>query len=479
LNPQDLLRRLPSVDALLGDARLIEASRVHGRPLVVAALRRRLDEARARLRAAGASASFELEPWVEELPARVRDDLDREAAGGLVGVVNATGVIVHTNLGRAPLGEAAVRRLAERAGGHVNLEMDLATGRRGRRGEAAEDLLRRLAGAEAACVVNNNAAALVLALNTFAVGKEAVVSRGELVEIGGSFRVPDICERAGARLVEVGTTNRTRLEDYRRACDSGAVGILLKVHPSNFRVVGFTEETSLAELVTLGRERGLPTVMDQGSGVLSDLKPWGVEAETPVPELVAAGADLVLFSGDKLLGGPQAGCMVGRRDAVEACRRNPLYRALRPGRLVLLALEATLWEHATGRSSGVPVLAQLQASVEAVEHRAREMVDRLRPALAGVGGVELSMERGYSTSGGGSSPTSAIPTCLVRVGGSAVGAEALSGALRSGRPPVVARVEGGSVLVDLRTVDPGLDLVLAQALASAIHETVRGPSAPR
>src|SRR6185295_4738130 len=204
----------------------------------------------------------------------------------------------------------------------VNLELDLTTGRRGGRGEGCEELLRDLTGAEAACVVNNNAAALLLALNTLAHGRSVVVSRGELVEIGGSFRIPAVCERAGVRLVEVGTTNRTRLADYREAVDREPVGLLLKVHPSNFRVVGFTEEAALGELVELGRERGIPVVMDQGSGVLRDLSAWGVEGETPVPDLVAASADLVLFSGDKLLGGPQAGCVVGRSAAVEACRKN-------------------------------------------------------------------------------------------------------------------------------------------------------------
>ena len=461
---QDVLRRLPGVDVLLASPDLEAAVARHGRELTVAEARRQLGELRDRARAAP---DLDLASAALELPRRIAGALDSRAAGGLVEVLNATGVLVHTNLGRAPLGEPAVARMEALAREGVNLEIDLEDGRRGRRAPSCEDLLAQLCGAEAACVVNNNAAALLLALATFAAGKGVLASRGELVEIGGSFRIPDVCERSGARLVEVGTTNRTRIEDYRRGLDADPqAALLLKVHPSNFRVVGFTQETTLEELVALGRERELPVVMDQGSGALQDLSAWGVVDEPSAPELVATGADLVLFSGDKLLGGPQAGCMVGRRAAVEACRRNPLFRALRVGRLVAAALEATLWSHATGRHDEVPVQARLRASAESVRERAEALARALEPLP---GGLQAEVVAGESTSGGGSSPTSRIPTWLVAVSGRGLRPDDAAAALRRGRPSVLARIADGALVLDLRTVSPGRDADVASAVVAAIR----------
>lgn len=465
---QDLLRALPGMDALLATPVLQSAAGKHGRRLTVSEARRQLDELRQRLKARP-------EEWTPDAAARagaqvaesVERELERRARGTLVPVLNATGVLVHTNLGRAPLGERVVRRVAEAARESVNLELDLATGRRGRRGAGTDDLLRELTGAEAACVVNNNAAALVLALSTFAAGREVVVSRGELVEIGGSFRVPDVCERANVRLVEVGTTNRTRAADYAAALgrEHAAVGMLLKVHPSNFRVVGFTEDCPLEDLVALGRSRGVPVVMDQGSGAMEDLAPWGVPDEPPVPALVATGCDLVLFSGDKLLGGPQAGCLVGRREAVEACRRNPLYRALRVGRLVQVALESVLWAHLAAQWDEIPVLARLRTPADTVRKRA----EILRETLLGPdlpAGLALSVRPAFSTSGGGSSPASRVPTFVLAMAGPP--ADLLAEALRQGQPAVLARIEDDALLLDLRTVPPERDADLAAALRAAL-----------
>jgi L-seryl-tRNA(Ser) seleniumtransferase len=463
VNLQDVLRKLPGVDAVLETAALAPAVARHGRTLAVAEVRRELE----RLRQAARRGEAIEGTTPEAVAGRVVMALDERSLGRLVEVLNATGVIVHTNLGRAPLGDSALRRIAERAAGATNLEMDLETGRRGRRAEGCEEMLVELTGAEAALVVNNCAAALLLGLNTFASGKGVLVSRGELVEIGGSFRIPAICERSGARLVEVGTTNRTRSADYERALDAaGDVGLLLKVHPSNFRVVGFTEEATIEDLVALGRSHHVPVMMDQGSGALEDLAPWGVDGEPAVPQLVAAGADLVAFSGDKLLGGPQAGCVVGRRDAIQACRSNPLFRALRVGRLTAVALEATLWAHASGHLEDVPVLAQLREGLEDLRRRAERIADAIRGGAAE--GIDVATIAGASTSGGGSSPGARIATVLVRVAGPGVDAELLSGRLRRGRPAVVARIADDALLLDPRTVPPDRDDALARAVSSAL-----------
>ena len=464
------MRRLPGVDALLEAPEAVAAGQRHGHGLVAAELRRRLEALRTKVRENPDGWSPEaVEAAGAALAPESAAALDARAEGRLVSVLNATGVLVHTNLGRAPLGEPALRRLAEAAGLGLNLELDLETGRRGGRAPGCDELLAELTGAEAACVVNNCAAALLLCLNALAKDRPVVVSRGELVEIGGSFRIPDICERSNVQLREVGTTNRTRIGDYRAAFDhEPSPALLLKVHPSNFRVVGFTEETSIEELVELGRSKGVPVVMDQGSGALHDLAPWGVEGETPVPELVAAGADLVLFSGDKLLGGPQAGCLVGRRETIETCRKNPLFRALRADRLRMLALEATLWSHATGRAaSEVPVIAQLELPAEDVRRRAEALRERLSPALGERAALEVAED--FSTSGGGSSPTSRIPTFVLRVSPAGGGLDALARRLRTQRPRVLARIADEALVVDLRTVPAERDAEIAEALEAALR----------
>jgi L-seryl-tRNA(Ser) seleniumtransferase len=437
------------------------------------------DDARARLRAlpavdrlaaqvdadatpaeATAAARAVLAARRDELLAGATDDADlvararAELRPSLRRVLNGTGVIIHTNLGRAPLAEAAARATAEAARGYVNLELDLDTGRRGARDHHVAEELTRLTGAEDAMVVNNGAAATLLAAAALGgPGRSIVVSRGQLVEIGGGFRVPEVIAQAGAHLVEVGTTNRTRAADYRRALDAGA-DLILRVHPSNFRTVGFVEEVGIAELCALGA----PVIDDLGSGVLADLDVFA--DEPPARASVAAGAAVVCFSGDKLLGGPQAGLLVGTDEAIAACRRHPLARALRIGRLPLAALEATLalYRDPDRARREIPVLAMLTADAHTLHARAR----RLAGAIAGAEIVDA-----VARAGGGALPLLELPGPAVAVGPHGAGAEALAARLRAGDPPLVARIADGRVVVDPRTLaDDELDAAAAALIAA-------------
>ncbi len=382
-------------------------------------------------------------------------------------VINATGVVIHTNLGRCPLPGAARELLAVAAGGYCNLEYDLSDGERGSRDQLVEGTIRRVTGAEAATVANNCAAAVLLAMAALAEGREVVVSRGELVEIGGSFRIPDVMARSGALLREVGTTNRTRLSDYRKAVGKDT-GLLMKVHPSNYRIVGFTEETGVEELSALAREKGLPLFVDLGSGCLVDLAEKGLVHEPTVPEVLAAGADLVAFSGDKLLGGPQAGVICGNRELVERIRKHPLKRALRPGKLALAALEAALrvylepgaaWEK-------IPGLRMMGESKDSVARRARSLVRKLK----GIG-ARLSLRDGVSRVGGGALPLHDIPTALLVVESDKLSANALEERLRRVAPPllpVVGRIVDDRFCLDLRTVDAREAAALAATLKAVL-----------
>jgi L-seryl-tRNA(Ser) seleniumtransferase len=382
----------------------------------------------------------------------------------LIPVINATGVVVHTNLGRAPLSGEAAARVAALASTYSNLEFDLASGERGDREAHSEARLRRLLGAEAAVVVNNNAAAVLLAVNTLAEGREVLVSRGELVEIGGSFRIPDVLRKGGARLRGVGTTNRTRIADYRRALGPDTA-LILKVHPSNFRIVGFTEAPELAELVGLALEAGVPLVEDLGSGLLAPIA--GLEDEPEAGPSLAAGVDVVTFSGDKLLGGPQAGLVVGRKALVDAMRRNPLYRALRVDKMTVAALDAVLAEHEAGRAlETVPVPRMLHASADSLRTRAETLVADVRREAPG---LELELVPGASAVGGGAAPTVELPTVLVAVRRSGRSASELAAALRAANPPVVGRVAGERLLLDLRTVAPEEEAALRQALRGLVE----------
>jgi L-seryl-tRNA(Ser) seleniumtransferase len=429
------LRDLPSVDELAADERLTSAA---PRPLLVAAARSALARAREEIKA-GADPG--------DLVGRVELELSAAREPRLRRVVNATGVIVHTNLGRAPLAREALERLSAVAAGYSNLEYDLHEGGRGSRQDNVAPILRRLTGAEATLVVNNNAAAVLLALAALAEDREVLVSRGELIEIGDGFRIPDVLARSGARLREVGTTNRTRAADYERAIGP-ETALLLRVHQSNFRVVGFTEQPRLAELVRIGRTHGLPVVDDLGSGVLVEL-----EDEPSARDVLAAGADLVCFSGDKLLGGPQAGIVVGRAELVEQLRRHPLQRALRADKLTLAALEATLALYLEPERAAheIPVLRMLAEPPETVRVRAERLADL-------VGG---ELEETVGRVGGGALPLAELPSfaCAVE--------EELAVLLREGDPPVVALVRDGRCLLDCRTIADSEVEDIAAAVASA------------
>ena len=420
MQQENPLRALPSVNELLQDPRLVALASEHGHELALGVARDAIAAAREKI-AAG-----------EQATDLVADALERaEGAGAprLRRVLNATGVVVHTNLGRAPLAASALERIQEVAIGYSNLEYDLEEGVRRSRQDHVSPLLSKLTGAEAALVVNNNAAAVLLTVAALAEGRDVLVSRGELVEIGDGFRIPDVLARSGARLVEVGTTNRTRVEDYERAL-GGRTAVLLRVHQSNFRVVGFTESPRLADLARLAEERGLVLVDDLGSGVLPH-----VGDEPTVHESLAAGAHVVTFSGDKLLGGPQAGIVVGRTDLVERLRRHPLQRALRADKLTLAALEGTLALYRSGRA-GPPVLQMLTEPAESVRSRAERLAE-----LTG-GKVEPTVAR----AGGGSLPTTDLESfaCALE--------ESLAEPLRRGDPPVIGIVRDGVLLLDCRTL---------------------------
>jgi L-seryl-tRNA(Ser) seleniumtransferase len=452
-------RDIPSIEQLRQRASLRALEGRYGREAIVQALRDEADTMRMRL--ADGTAPPDIGAAME---AAVTGRLAGAAVPSLRSVINATGVILHTNLGRAPLCEAAAARVMALATGYTNLEYDIARGTRGQRDAHTRRLLCRLTGADDAVVVNNNAAAALLVVAALAQGREVLISRGELIEIGGSFRVPDVLAQSGARLREVGTTNRTRVSDYAAAL-SERTGLILRVHPSNFRIDGFSERPGLAELVDLGRRFKVPVVEDLGSGHLRQ----GPEAdalrdEPDVRASVAAGADAVMFSGDKLLGGPQSGIVVGATDSMAAVRRHPLMRALRVDKMTYAALEATLAEFAAGRASQtVPVLVMARLTAEAISRRAAALAARLASA-----GISADLVDGHSTIGGGSAPGSALPTRLVAVSAASRTASQLESALRSGMPAVIARIEHDRVVLDLRTVFPEQDHLLADLVVAAL-----------
>jgi L-seryl-tRNA(Ser) seleniumtransferase len=392
----------------------------------------------------------------------IRDELSKREQASLRPVFNATGVVLHTNLGRAPLPRVALEAIARTAAGAANLEYDIEQGERGTRYVHCASLLCELTGAGDALVVNNGAAALVLALNTLAEGKESIVSRGELIEIGGSFRVPDIMSKSGSILREVGTTNRTNVDDYRRAIGA-RTGAIVKVHRSNFEVRGFVAEASLRELSPVAADAGLPLLMDLGSGLLQSLEPFGLRGEPTVGDAVRDGATLVVISGDKLLGGPQAGIIVGTRQAVDACRRNPLTRALRVDKLTLAALEATLslYRDPARAVHEVPVLAMVTARAEAIRARADRLAASLRAA-----GIACEVVASEAAVGGGAFPTLKLESAAVAINGKA---EQVEEQLRLSSETVVGRIVDGQLLLDLRSILPEQDDAFAAAVLSALR----------
>jgi L-seryl-tRNA(Ser) seleniumtransferase len=460
----DLRRSIPSVDALLRAPAVQHAIRRFGRATVLRAIQAEVRPLRA---LAAQGEETRLLAARESLVARIVERTADAGAPSLRRVINATGVVVHTNLGRSPLPEDALRRVADIGSGYSNLEFDLETGERGQRETHAEARLQRLVGAEASVVVNNNAAAVLLAVNTFAEGRDVLVSRGELVEIGGSFRIPDVLRKAGARLVEVGTTNRTRASDYANAV-SEQTGLILRVHPSNFRVVGFTEAASLQELSELGRARSLPVVEDAGSGQLQP-RP-SLPTESHLQGSLASGAGVVTASGDKLLGGPQAGLIAGKTELVSAMRRNPLYRALRVDKLTIAALDAVLELHERGDVSLVPTARMLDEPVSSVEARAADVIRRALDA----GVKSLTLTPALSRVGGGAAPDVTIASFGIALPASFGRAHAVQRALRQRAVPIVARIHEDTVLLDFRTVLPGDEALIEEALielAQASPET--------
>jgi L-seryl-tRNA(Ser) seleniumtransferase len=455
------LHLLPQVERCLQRADLAALIAASSRGYVTLLLRRLLEQWRAEL-VGGRLEVTELTARLERLPdqlERLRAELH---APLLRAVINATGVVVHTNLGRAPYPAATLERIAALGGVYLNLEYDLASGRRGRRDQPLARLARDLFPGFELVAVNNNAAALLLLIDTVAAGREVLVARGELVEIGGSFRMPEILAKSGAILREVGTTNRTRLADYRAAL-SPATGLLLKVHPSNYRVVGFTQETSLAQLVALGREAGVPVAEDLGSGSLLELKPLGIEDEPTVGSRLALEPDAVTFSGDKLLGGPQAGLIVARPELAGRLMHNPLRRALRLDRIGVLALETTLRLHLEGRAEELPAIAMLRLSPAHIEERCRRLIAQ----LADPPGIQTELRPGLSMVGGGAAPIDGLPTVLLQIRVQGRSAEQVERRLRADDPPVIARIADDRVTLDLRTVFPDQDPLLLSALRRA------------
>jgi L-seryl-tRNA(Ser) seleniumtransferase len=457
----DPRRLVPSVDHVMQRPEIRALADRHGRPAVLRHVRATLEALRHRANEGGSG----LEDAVAALSSDVEARVEAAARPSLQRVLNATGVVVHTNMGRAPLSAEAATRVADVASSYSNLEYDLGRGERGNREIHAEVRLRELLGVESTVVVNNCAAAVLLAVNTHAEGRDVLVSRGELVEIGGSFRIPDVIRKAGARLVEVGTTNRTRIADFRAAL-TPATGLILRVHPSNVRIVGFTEAPTIGQLAELAAKAGVPLMEDQGSGLMQPL-PGALAPEATVPGALGGGAGVVTFSGDKLLGGPQAGLVAGRRTLVEPMRRNPLYRALRVDKMTLAALDVTLVAHLSGRAeTSVPVLRMIHAPIDEIRARAEDFARRLSDSVPELG---LELRDAQSAVGGGAAPTVGVPSVVVSIVHPGLGPDRIAASLRAGEPPVVVRVAEDRMLVDLRTVRPEDEPALLEALRAAIH----------
>ena len=465
----ELYRRLPSVDELLrlpDVAGLVERG---GHAAVAEAARSVLGRVREEI-AAGRLNAAGVDLAISGLAEAVGRQLRQALQPSLRSVINAAGVVLHTNLGRAPLGSAALDHLREVAATYSNLEFDIVQGVRGKRDVHVQRLFAQLFGSVvpepvSTVVVNNNAAAVLLGLNTLAEGGEVIVSRGELVEIGGSFRIPEVMAKSGALLREVGTTNRTRIGDYERAINE-KTRLLLRVHRSNFQITGFTEQPGLSELVDLGRKRGIPVMEDLGSGALVDLRSLGISGEPGVADSLRAGVDVVTYSGDKLLGGPQAGMLSGHRELIARIRSNPLFRALRVDKLTYAALEATLFAYVRQDHDAIPALRMLRLSREEIQRRAEAIKKTLQSEKGRLG---MEMVDGHSVIGGGAAPAASLPTRLLAVTCAGLSADELAARLRACEPPVVARVEDGRLLLDLRTVFPEQDELLARALLAIAH----------
>jgi L-seryl-tRNA(Ser) seleniumtransferase len=461
-----LLRQLPSVDELLLRPRVAASGDRLERSFLVETVRGVLAQLRKEI--VSGEPLEESYLAVEAIESRVVRSVEQALAPSLRGVINASGVILHTNLGRAPLPAAILEEFRQTATQYSNLEYDVAAGARGKRDVHISRLIERLTGAEAAIVVNNCAAAVLVTLAALARGGEVIVSRGELIEIGDGFRIPEIMEQSGAVLREVGTTNRTRIADYENAINEKTC-VILRVHPSNFTVSGFTEKPIVEELIALGKRNRLPVVEDLGSGCLVDLSPVGINEPT-ARESVEAGFSLVLFSGDKMLGGPQAGIIAGKKDLVQKVRRHPLFRALRVDKLTIAAMEATLRAYLRGAWEAIPALRMMQMSIEEISARTDAFYKTLWARIAGAD-AEVEIVDARSLVGGGSTPAQSLPTKVLRIASARYSASELEVRLRSGagRAPVIARIEDDRLLIDLRTVFTEQETALAEALAQALR----------
>ncbi|MCG0275552.1 MAG: L-seryl-tRNA(Sec) selenium transferase [Thermosediminibacteraceae bacterium] len=448
----EVLRKLPKVSELLNEASIKALEEKYGRLAVLKAIRRSIDEIRCSLEKAfekGFSNNICEEELKKEALERALELFEKYRTYNLRKVINATGVVLHTNLGRAPLPEEALKNILEVASGYSNLEYDLDEGTRGERYAHVRELLCEITGAEDAMVVNNNAGAVLLVLSALAAGREVIISRGQLVEIGGSFRVPEVMAQSGARLVEVGTTNKTHIADYERAINENTA-LLLKVHTSNFKFIGFWSEVKIRELKSLGLKYGIPVMEDLGSGVLVDLTKFGLPPEPTVQESLEEGADIVTFSGDKLLGGPQAGIILGKREFIEKIKRHPLTRALRVDKLTLCALEAVLKIYSSGEPERIPVIRMLMKSPQEMEKHARRLAAELQRTIQGKGTVEVIDD--VSQVGGGSLPGVELPTKAVSIQLREVGPDELARRLRMARIPVIGRIKKDRFLLDVRTM---------------------------
>jgi L-seryl-tRNA(Ser) seleniumtransferase len=465
----DLYRKLPSVDELLHRSDLTAIVSSEGHAAVIDAARTVLSRMRAEIAAARLDAAA-VDLALSGISGAVERQVRQSLSYSLRPVINATGVILHTNLGRAPLAASALEHIQDAASGYSNLEFDVETGERGKRDVHVDRLFRKLLNEDAGegaratqpdistIVVNNNAAAVLLGLNSLAEGGEVIVSRGELVEIGGSFRIPDVMSKSNATLREVGTTNRTRVADYEHAINE-KTRLLLRVHRSNFEITGFTEQPAIEELAALARKKNIPLMEDLGSGALFDLRSIGISGEPSVLDSLRAGVDIVSYSGDKLLGGPQVGMLSGRADIISRMRTNSLFRALRVDKLTYAALEATLLAYVKHDHNAIPALRMMHLSTEEIDHRAEAIAANVQSSM-----LKVEIVDGESVIGGGAAPSAVLPTRLIAVTREGLSADEISARLRASEPPVVARVEGGRVLFDLRTVFPEQDEKVSAAL---------------
>lgn len=462
------LRNIPAMDELLEMTQVKILLNQYNREFLIANLRQAVAETREDLRISGEDSSKA--SLIADILNRMGQLLTRSSRGTMQIIINGTGVVLHTNLGRAPLSEQALVYMQDLGRHYNNLEFDLDTGERGTRYRHVEEILVKLTGAEAGLVVNNNAAAVLLGLNTLAKGQEVIVSRGQLVEIGGAFRIPEVMKQSGARLIEVGTTNKTYISDYASAINENT-GLLFMAHTSNYKIIGFTEEVPLNELVALGRERHIPVMQDLGSGILADLNKWGLKEEPTVQESVAAGVDIITFSGDKLLGGPQAGIMAGKKPLIAAMKKNQLTRALRVDKLTIAALEGTLLEYLCGDPlRNIPILRMLTTSLDELNNRAEGLTKIVAESLDSKLNVTVKVTATEDMVGGGAYPTYKMPGWGVQLRFPDKYLEKIARRLRQNNPAVLARIQDDTMIISMRTLNPGEEVILVDVLTTACRE---------